>query len=101
MAKVYTKLQASKGLGVLNTKLNEESTDLEKLVKSLKAEVLMMVKKQGEYAKEEQPKVKKDLAKSLMPDFLDKATRHLSPTMMPAVEALQPGMNELKEEIQR
>lgn len=38
LAKVYTKLQASKDLRVLNTKLDEQSADLKKLVKSAKAE---------------------------------------------------------------
>ena len=101
MGKVYTKLQASKDFGILNTKLNEQSTDLEKLVQSVKGEVLMVVKKQGEDAKEELQQVKKDLAESLMPDLLDKATQHVFRTMMPAMEALQAGMNELKEEIQK
>ena len=101
MAKVYTKLQASKDLGVFNTKLNEQSTDLEKLMKLVKAEVLMVVKKQGEDGKEERQQVKKDFAESLMHELLDKATRHVFRTMMPAMEALQAGMNELKEEKQK
>eukprot|EP00904_Undaria_pinnatifida_P011623 jgi/Undpi1/7591/HiC_scaffold_23.g10064.m1 len=101
LGKVYTKLQASKNFGILNTNLNEQSSDLEKLVQSVKAEVLIVVKNQGEDVKEELKQLQKDLAESLMPDLLDNATQHVFRTIMPAMEALQAGMNELKEDIQK
>lgn len=52
----------------------------------------MSVKKQGEDAKENRQQVNKDPAAILMPDLLDKVS---------ALEALQAGMNELKEVKQR